>query len=427
MKVPKDWIVTELGQVAEVVTGSTPSRKVSNYYGGSIPWVKPPDINSGREVVSSDEYLSEEGATKARLLPKGAVMVTCIGNIGNVAIAGTQLATNQQINSIVVDDRKILPKYVYYQALTWKEWLYDNSTSTTISMINKSRFSRAPFLLAPLPDQKRIVAKLDILFAHLDQLKSRLDKIPVLLKQFRQAVLTQAVTGKLTHSKYELKTLGAFKVEIQTGPFGSALHKEDYIEGGVSVINPSHIFDGKIVPDISVSINKAKLAELGSWILNDGDIVLGRRGEMGRAAKYNASTGPMICGTGSLILRKNPLIEPDFLSLHLRSSFSVQFLEENAVGSTMVNLNQRVITSLPFPSISLEEQREIVRKVNSVLAFVDQIEERYQELKEKIDHLPQKILLTAFNETLSKSLEKRIETNDKDLRKALAFAIGSKD
>src|SRR5690606_30831934 len=98
-------------------------------------------------------------------------------------------------------------KYIYYYSLTLKKWLVNNSTSTTISMVNKSVFETAPIIFPPLPEQERIVVKLDKLFAQHEKIKKALDRIPQLLKAFRQQVLTQAVTGKLTEQWREGKGL----------------------------------------------------------------------------------------------------------------------------------------------------------------------------------------------------------------------------
>ncbi|WP_158242885.1 restriction endonuclease subunit S [Siphonobacter sp. BAB-5405] len=215
-------------------------------------------------------------------------------------------------------------------------------------------------------------------------------------------MLTQAVTGKLTSVK-EFTTLGEIGIDIQTGPFGSSLHQEDYVEGGIPVINPSHIKDGKIQPNSSVCISLSKFNELRVWALNDKDVVLGRRGEMGRAATYNSNDGLMLCGTGSVIFRKSESVSSDFLVYFLRSPFCVNYLNSNSVGSTMINLNQKIIKALPFPKIELLEQHEIVSRVEALFAKADLIEAHYQRFKENIDRLPQTLLAKAFRGELVSS------------------------
>ena len=89
--------------------------------------------------------------------------------------------------------------------------------------------------------------------------------------------------------------------EVKIGPFGSLLHREDYIEGGYALVNPSLIIDGEVVIDPKLTVSEEKYEELSAYIMHIGDIVLGRRGEMGRCAVVN--TEGYLCGTGSMILR----------------------------------------------------------------------------------------------------------------------------
>jgi len=96
-----EWIELPIKKTGDIVTGNTPSRSEEKYYGGNIPWIKPEDLDTDFYIKTSSEYLTEDGAKKARLLPENSILVSCIGNIGKMAIAGCQLATNQQINSVV--------------------------------------------------------------------------------------------------------------------------------------------------------------------------------------------------------------------------------------------------------------------------------------------------------------------------------------
>ncbi len=245
---------------------------------------------------------------------------------------------------------------------------------------------------------------LDRVLARVNAAQSRLDKIPALIKRFRQSVLAAATSGELTQEWRDMHnidptyvTLGDAGVVIKTGPFGSALHKEEYIHGGIPVINPMHIKDGEIAPSSDMTITESKFDELNAWHLQEGDIVIGRRGEMGRAAEVPKHSGSMLCGTGSMIIRSEPeRILPAFLCLVLRSPNAIRYFEGNAIGSTMVNLNQKVIKNLPFHYPSLDEQKEIVRRVESLFAIADNVEKQYQDARARTDRLTQAILAKAF-------------------------------
>ena len=163
-------------------------------------------------------------------------------------------------------------------------------------------------------------------------------------------------------------------VEIQTGPFGSSLHQSDYQSGGTPVINPASILNERIVPVDKMAVGPVTLERLASFKLRTGDVIMGRRGEMGRCAVVSEREKGWLCGTGSLILRALEYIYPQFLSLLIGSPFSRQYLGGTAVGTTMQNLNQAILLNLSFGIPPLAEQHRIVVKVNELMAYCDQLE-----------------------------------------------------
>jgi type I restriction enzyme S subunit len=146
--------------VAQVVTGNTPPKNDEENYGTDVPWVKPPELGETVPVVSTAESLSLQGAKQARLLPKGAVMVCCIGSIGRVGIAGTELATNQQINSVICGDA-LIPRFVMYWFMRSTEMLTAAANSPVVPILNKGNFEKLGVPLPPLSEQHRIIELLD--------------------------------------------------------------------------------------------------------------------------------------------------------------------------------------------------------------------------------------------------------------------------
>jgi type I restriction enzyme S subunit len=162
--------------------------------------------------------------------------------------------------------------------------------------------------------------------------------------------------------------------ELQTGPFGSSLHQSDYRIGGTPVINPASIQDGKVVPIAKMAVAPATLERLWSFRLRAGDIVMARRGEMGRCALVTDREVGWLCGTGSLILRPSPLMFGPFLVLLIGSPFGREYLRGSAVGATMQNLNQSILLKLSFGLPPFPEQRRIVARVDELMALCDQLE-----------------------------------------------------
>ncbi|MCG8883003.1 hypothetical protein G1L02_07495 [Tenacibaculum finnmarkense] len=405
-KLPKNWVETELGVISQVITGNTPSKKHSEYYNGDIPWIKPGDIRTGIELFNSVETLTEEGAKNARLLSKGAVMVTCIGNLGNVAIAGTQMATNQQINSVIFN-KYIDDKYGYYACNLLKPWLIENSTSTTISMVNKSVFSKAPFPLPPLAEQQRIVAKLDTLFGSLDALKIRLNNIPQLIKNFKQAVLTQAVTGKLTQEwrvgkeleKWENLKLGDIINSIDAGK--SFKCPEYPVEKGqVGLVKISAVTWDFFNPKETKTVtDKSKINE--KYFINSGDFLISRANTLELVgASVLVDDIEFDIMLSDKVWRVNFINDNTKLYAHrfLKSSEGRIEIESRATGNqlSMRNLSQNNFKDINIPFPPKEEQTEIVKRVENLFSKADAIEKQYKTLKEKIDRLPQAILAKAF-------------------------------
>ena len=161
---------------------------------------------------------------------------------------------------------------------------------------------------------------------------------------------------------------------VQTGPFGSSLHKSDYLKGGTPVLNPACIKNGFIVPNEEMAVGPATLERLASFKLRTNDILMARRGEMGRCAVITKREEGWLCGTGSLILRPSDALFPEYLALVVSSPTGRTFLGRTAVGTTMQNLNQSILLRMPFGLPPLSEQRRIVAKVDELMALLDRLE-----------------------------------------------------
>ena len=184
---------------------------------------------------------------------------------------------------------------------------------------------------------------------------------------------------------------------IQIGPFGSLLHKQDYIQGGTPLINPSHIKDMSIVPDYGLTVSDQKLSELEKYVMSKNDIVIGRRGEMGRCAIVKEQEDGWLCGTGSLFVRLLRLYIADFYC-HILSSQRVRdYLSDSSIGTTMQNLNQKILQTVPIPICSYDEQIEIVSELNRQFSVIDNTLQDIDGNLKKSKALRQSILKKAFS------------------------------
>jgi type I restriction enzyme S subunit len=159
---------------------------------------------------------------------------------------------------------------------------------------------------------------------------------------------------------------------LQTGPFGSQLHAEEYITGGIPVVNPSHLNSGRICADDRVSVDEATAERLVIHRLSPGDVVFARRGELGRCGVVEPSQAGWLCGTGSLRTRlRLDMVDPYCLVLVFTETQVSDVLTFESVGSTMDNLNTEILGSCQFGVPPLTEQRGIVAHVSADTARLD--------------------------------------------------------
>ena len=196
-------------------------------------------------------------------------------------------------------------------------------------------------------------------------------------------------------------SLGNLASTIQIGPFGTQLYKSDYIEDGIPVINPMHIEDLKVEANRSFSIRPEKLNELPNYVLDENDIIMGRRGEMGRCAVITENEQGWLCGTGSLFIRLVEVLNAKFYCSILSSQRIKSYLENASIGTTMQNLNLNILNNIPVQVCSIEEQHQIVQEIETRLSICEQLEQSIAASLRKAESLRQSLLKHAFEGKLS--------------------------
>lgn len=238
--------------------------------------------------------------------------------------------------------------------------------------------------------QQSIADFLDRETAHLDALIAAKERLLKLLDEKRRALITHAVTHGLDSDvklrvcsvswskripvSWQVVRLKYLSESLQTGPFGSQLHAEEYIQGGVPVINPTHLSNGDIFPDENTTLNTETAERLVAHKLIFGDIVFARRGELGRCGLVQSEQEGWICGTGSLRARpKKNLIYPKYLVLYVSNTGVGDWLKLESAGATMDNLNTEILSELSILCPPIEEQRAIVAYIESETKKLDDL------------------------------------------------------
>ncbi|OGV40219.1 MAG: hypothetical protein A2X48_20695 [Lentisphaerae bacterium GWF2_49_21] len=427
------WVETSLGNVGEIVTGNTPSKSNTAFYGKEYPWIKPDELDNEEFLFSSKEMLSSLGAKQARVLPKNSVLVSCIGNLGKIAISGKELATNQQINSIIFKDSIVDYKFGFHYIKTIKELLYQYASTTTLPIINKSKFSNIPFPLPPLNEQKRIVEKLDAILPKVKSAKARLDKIPSILKKFRQSVLSAACSGKLTEDWREgypnlengdtiyTRTKSFNKstnIEYMENEFGWFTTKAENItsritkgttpkSGDIHANGPIPYLKVYNIVDQSINFHyKSQYVSkethkgfLQRSIIYPGDVLMNIVGPpLGKVAITPDEFEEWNINQAIAYFRPiKELIISEYLYIVLCDGKPIQEISKEfrgSAGQQNISLEQSRNFLIPIPS--LEEQYEIVRRVENLFALADSLESKYKKAMERVDKIEQSVLAKAF-------------------------------
>jgi type I restriction enzyme S subunit len=198
-------------------------------------------------------------------------------------------------------------------------------------------------------------------------------------------------------------------LSIQTGPFGSQLHAEDYSPGGRPVINPAHLRDGQIEPDSDSAVNDDTFGRLSQHELREGDVVIGRRGELGRCGVVTRDQAGWLCGTGSIRVR------PDTCKLHsswlrwlLAWTGVREWLTLKSVGSTMDNLGAETVGSMPIPVPPLRLQRLIADRLDRETARLDGL----VAAKERVLRLVEEKRRALITRAVTRGLDPRAPLRD---------------
>lgn len=159
-QIPEEWEVKKIGDLGSVITGNTPKTSDRGNYGEEYLFVSPKDIGSTKYINDSESKLSRKGFDTTRKIPSGSVLVVCIGStIGKIAVAGIELSTNQQINSVVVNEN-YSNEFVYYQLLHRKNEIIGKRSTQAVPIINKTDFSEIPIALPKKKEEQQEIAEI---------------------------------------------------------------------------------------------------------------------------------------------------------------------------------------------------------------------------------------------------------------------------
>ncbi len=391
---PKGWVETELGSIFNLVYGKGISTKelISGDFEEELYY----NVYGANGIIGKYSNYTYE---------KTKVIISCRGAASGV-IHKTKPYSFVSSNSIVLDDVSdslLNLDFVKYILTAVDKSDIITGTAQPQITIQLLQYLKIPF--PPLAEQERIVAKLDALFAQHEIMKKALDRIPQLLKNFRQQVLTQAVTGKLTEEWREGKDLEEWKIEkaldccdkVQSGgtPKGSNFSLE-----GIPFLKVYNIVNNKIDFDSEPQFVSEEIhnTQIKKSIAYPGDVIMNIVGPpLNKVAIITDQYAEWNLNQAITIFRVGSSLDKKFLYYYFCEGSSVKSLGHDlrgVVGQANISLSQCRNFDIPIPPLA--EQQEIVSRVESFFAKSDAIEAIYTNLKKKIDSLPQALLHKAF-------------------------------
>ena len=248
----------------------------------------------------------------------------------------------------LIPKKNVLPEYLFYVVSYMHLEKY--YTGATIPHIYFKDYKNEEFNLDNIEKQLEIIDVLGRCKKVIEARKQELVELDSLTKARFVEMFGDPVSNPYGYDKVALSDLA----DIKIGPFGSLLHKEDYIDGGHPLLNPSHIVDGKVSPDDKLTISDEKYEELSAYQLKTGDVVMGRRGEMGRCAVVPEDG--FLCGTGSMLIRTKGEVTADYIQKIISFPSFKKTIEDMAVGQTMPNLNVPIVSGFQIIKPPMEVQ-----------------------------------------------------------------------
>lgn len=456
------WVETTLGALGSWTSGGTPSRSNLDYYGQGIPWVKTGELKDGI-IYKVEESITEEGlaASAARKLPPGTLLVAMYGaTIGRLGVLGTEAATNQACAALLpLGTTSAVIPFLFYYLRSQRENLKAAGQGGAQPNISQALLKAYECPLAPLPEQRRIVAKLDALTSKSRRAKEALDAIPPLIERFRQSVLAAAFRGDLTaewraknpdvepaeellkrirverrrrweeaelakmqakgkapgddrwKAKYEepepVDTEGlpelpegwcwAIAADVCNAVVDCHNKTAPYEAAGIRLLRTSNIRDGELVLEDVRFVSESTYA---FWSRRcppaSGDVLFTREAPMGEAAMVPPDL--RVCmGQRMMLLRANvAVLDASYLLLACQNPLIRQWANKLAVGTGVQHLRVGDVERLPIPVCSPNEQGEVVRRVRTMLRQLKSLRTRLDSVRADEETLDRAILAKAF-------------------------------
>ena len=401
-KVPENWCWTRMKEIAQWGSGGTPSRKIPEYYNGDIPWIKTGELNDDY-IFETEEHITQEALShsSAKLFPQNTVVIAMYGaTIGKVAILGIPATTNQACACGIVNTSTNY-KYLFYYARSQKDDFIKKGKGGAQPNISQEiiKFHEVP--LPPLPEQQRIVDRIESLFAKLDEAKQKAQDVLDSFETRKAAILHKAFTGELTARWRKEQGVGMESWEERTivdlcSMIIDCPHSTpEWSDKGKICLRTTNIKDGYLdLSDVRYVTDEVFDQRNRRAVPQAGDVLLTREGNIGDVGVIPENVE--ICLGQRMMLLRPYKCQSAFLIYFFRNPKILTDIKAGTMGSTAPRMNIKNLKQLKIHCPNDKEQVEIVRILDDLLAKEQQAKEAAEAVLEQIDLIKKSILARAF-------------------------------
>lgn len=408
-EIPDSWNVKRLKVLASIQTGNTPPKENSseNYYAEQgFLWVKPDNLDNFNPIKTTNEYLNNEGIKIARVVPANTPLICCIGSIGKFGVSNKSVAFNQQINAILFKKELVNTRFGLYYLSSQEEqhWFYSNGN--VVKILNAQNQGKICCTCPSMSEQEAIAGYLDRKCGAIDETIEKQKSVIEKLKEYKQSIITQAVTKGLDKSApmkdsgiewlgqipqhwevEKLKTLFSFGK-------GLSITKDNLTEAGIPVISYGQIHSKsntgtqisdeliRYVPETYLENNIQSLVNIGDFIFADTSEDIEGAGNCVFVDKQLT----LFAGYHSIILKNK---EHDYnLGKYLSYLFKTDLwriqVRANVNGIKVYSITQKVLKQITALVPSKNEQKQIAEFLDKKCSEIDKTIEDKEKLIEKL-------------------------------------------
>lgn len=402
---PPGWKWATVGEIFEIIGGSTPRTDNPDYWDGDIPWLTPDDLSRHKGVFISEgrRSITASGFKSAstQMLPENSVLFSSRAPIGYTAIAANPLCTNQGFKSLIVPIG-VLSEYVYWYLQHATPAIQEMGSGTTFKEISKKRMAVVPFLLPPTNEQERIVDAIEEQFSHIDAAESAAQTALAKLDTLRRTVLTAAFSGRLVKPLNPRRAPDGLPEDWQWSTLGDISQKPQYgwttksAHGtGISYLRTTDISKGEIDwRSVPVCVNDPQ--NLNKFILHHEDIVVSRAGSVGVSCMIR---NPPTAVFASYLIRLRILdtVYATYVAYFLKSPTYWTAISDTKVGIAVQNVNAKKLAAIKIPLAPSSEQKQIANAIEEHFSRIDAAKVSLERCLQRCSLLRRAVLAAAFS------------------------------